>query len=124
MIDAGDALEDMAEGAMAEIVKQSRGETDGFLLIADIKIPPKLIDDLAGRLHHAQAVAVTGMVGPGIRQRCHPKLPDSAQALHLDRIEQSKQQPIDRALHAEGDDIVNRVADDLFGHAGRYTNGR
>lgn len=90
------------------------GEADSFLFIADIKISTELVDDLACGFHHAEAVAVARVIGAGIGEGGHAELANAAKALHLDGVEQSKEQAIDRPLQAEGDDIMNRVADDLF----------
>lgn len=72
---------------------------------------------LSRRLHHADAVAVTGMIGPGIRQRRHPQLPDASQALELAGIDQGEQQRVFVAIHAKRDDVVNRIADEFLAHA-------
>ena len=116
VIGAADALKNMTERPMADVVKQSGTEADGFGFIVDCKLSAKLGDDFSRRLHHSKAVAVAGMIGPGISKTGHAKLSDSPQALKLGRIEQPKKQGIDRALQLERDHIMHRVSDDLFRH--------
>ena len=44
------------------------------------------------------------------------KLADTAQSLELGRVDEAKEQRIRRPVQPEGNDIMNRVADDFLGH--------
>ena len=116
VIDAADPLEDVAEGAVAQVVQQGGDEADRFLLGVDGEGGPQLVQDPPGRLHHAQAVAVAAVVGAGVGEAGQAELADAAQPLELGGVEQAEQQRVRRPLRAEGDHVVDRVADDLFGH--------
>jgi len=59
------------------------------------------------------------VIGAGIGQARHAELADAPQPLELGGVEQAEKQPIRRPLSAEGDHVMNRVADDLLGHTSR-----
>jgi hypothetical protein len=74
VVDATDALEDMAERTVTEVVQQGRDEADRLALFIDPagRSPCAIGQDLPCRLHDAEAVAVARMVRPGIRKRAIP----------------------------------------------------
>src|SRR3954463_4468960 len=111
---AADALEDVAERTVTQIVNQRCGETQKLIFLGDVERAAKLLDDFSRRLHHAKAVAVAGMVSPGISERRHAELADATQALELDAVEQAEEEGIDSAVEPERDHVVHRIADDLL----------
>jgi hypothetical protein len=117
---AAHALKHVTERPVPQVVHERRGQAKQLIFLGDVERAAKLFDDPPGRLHHAEAMAVPRVIGPGIRQRRHSQLPNAAQALKLDAVEQPKQQGIRGPVQPERDHIVHRVADDLLtdGHRG------
>jgi hypothetical protein len=116
VVDAAHALEHVAERPVPEVVQQRRAEAHRLLALVDRERPAELLDDAPGRLHDAEAVAVAAVVGAGVGQVGHAELPDPAQALELCGVQEAEQQRVGRAVRAERDDVVHRVADDLLRH--------
>lgn len=80
------ALEDMAKRTMAQIMQQRRREAGQFIFFIDPGNAPQLLDHLPRRLHHAQTVAVTRMIGARVGQARHPKLANAPKTLNLLRL--------------------------------------
>ena len=99
---------------MAQIMRERSGETDRLIFFVDVERTTKLFENPPGRLHHAEAVAVSRMIRARIRQRRHAELADAAQALELGAVEQLEQQRIGRPFQAERDHVMHRISDDLF----------
>jgi hypothetical protein len=87
------------------------------MVLVDWERRSKLVQNPPGRLHDAEAVGIAGMVGAGVGQVGHAELADASEALEFGGVEQAKQECIGRTFHPKRDHIVNRVADDLLGHA-------
>src|SRR5665213_1645528 len=68
MLDAAHAFKHMTERPMPQIVKQRSGEAGQFLVVVDRGRQTKLREHAAGGLHHAEAVAIAGMLG--VMQTC------------------------------------------------------
>ena len=96
VIHSADALEHMAERSVPQIMKQRRPQADGLGLLGNRKAASQLIEDFAGGLHYAKAVAIAGMVGARVGQVGHTELADAAEALELGGVEQTKQQRVGR----------------------------
>jgi hypothetical protein len=116
VIDAADALENVAEGAVSQVVKKCAGEADGDIAIFEGKRLAELKEHPPGGFHDTQAVAVTGMIGAGVGERRHAELADSAEALEFGGVGEGEEEALGRPFHAEGNDIMHGIADDFFGH--------
>ena len=88
MLDLTDPLKDMAQRPMPQVMQQRGGEADRLGLLVDHMRQPQLRQHLPRRFHDAQAMAVSGMIRPRIRQRRHPQLHDPAKALELGGVHQ------------------------------------
>lgn len=101
---------------MSQVVKQCRAQTDTSILFVNFHVSINSREHSPGGFHHADAVAVAGMIGAGIGHAGHAELADATQALKFSAVEQREQEPFDRIVAAQHDDIVNGISDDLFGH--------
>jgi hypothetical protein len=111
---AADALEDVAERPVSQVVHQRRRKAEKLVFLGEVERAAELLDDPPRRLHHTKAMAVTRMIRPRICQRRHAELPDAAEALELDAVEQSEEEGIDGPVEPERDHVVNGIADDLL----------
>ena len=102
---------------MASIVKEGR-RLDGSFVVIDKTddlgvIPvtrPKVVENPAGKAHHAQAVGKSGVLGTRISDIADAELANATQALKLGRIDEVEKVGL---IRTKIDQAMNRITDDL-----------
>ncbi len=119
VVDTADTLEHVAERPMPQIVQDGRDERRLVVRLRELEaVAAKPGEDRPGRFEDAQAVAVPAVIGPGVGEAGEAELPNPPKPLNLPARQQIEDQSIGVVVEPEGDDVVNRVADDLLVRAG------
>ena len=110
-------LEEVRERAVADVVEERGGEGVARALGRDLLPEREVAVDRAEareeQLHHergADGVREARVLGAGEGERRHAELADAAQALHLGRVDEARDDAL--LLRLERDEAVHRVAQD------------
>lgn len=112
MVNTGHILDGVAEGAMTDIVKGGGAECFESVVIGDIE--PR--EDSPGDVDDADAVLKSAVFGTVIDEVRESKLSNSAQALKRLCADEVEEDPLDVVCNVEGDDVVNRISEELGFH--------
>jgi hypothetical protein len=111
---AGDALEDVAERAVAEIVKQrGGGRVKGEFGIDGVHAR-EAVDDAPRQMTRADRVREAAVLGALKGVMREPELADAAETLHLGRIDQADEESILRRVLVELDQAVEGIAEETL----------